>query len=59
MIYGNFFLHDEPEAPFFPGDEEDAKRLYIKKIPLDEPIEIEGGAGFETGEMILKHAIKV
>jgi len=59
VIYGNFFLHDEPGAPFFPADEEDAKRLYIKEIPLDKPIEIEGGAGSGTGEMILEHAIRV
>jgi len=59
VIYGGFFLHDEPGAPFFPADEEDAKLLYIKEIPLDEPIKIDGGAGSGTGEMILEHAIKV
>lgn len=59
VIYGDFFLHDEPGAPFFPADEEDAKLLYIKEIPLDAPIEIEGGAGSGTGEMILEHAIRV
>jgi len=33
-IYGDFFLHDEPGAPFFPSDEKDAKLLYIKEIPF-------------------------
>ena len=59
VIYGDFFLHDEPGAPFFPDDEKDAKLLYIKKIPLNGSIDIEGNAGFGTGEIILKHAIRV
>jgi hypothetical protein len=59
VIYGDFFLHGEPGAPFFPIDEEDAKNLYIKEIPLNEPIEIDGGAGFGLGEMILTNAIKI
>lgn len=59
VIYGDFFLHDEPGAPFFSVDEEDAKRLYIKEIPLDETIEIEGSSGSGNGEMILEHAIKL
>ncbi len=46
-------------STFFPADEEDAKRLYIKEVPLDETIEIEGSAGSGTGEMILEHAIKL
>ena len=59
IIYGDFFLHDEPGAPFFPADENDAKLLYIKEIPLNGSIIIEGNAGFGAGEMILKHAIRV
>jgi hypothetical protein len=42
VIYGNFFLHDEPGAPFFPADEKDAKSLYIKEIPLSGSVEIDG-----------------
>ncbi len=53
MIYGDFFLHDEPGAPFFPADDEDAKLLYIREIPLNDSIEIEGGRS-GTGEIILE-----
>jgi hypothetical protein len=59
IIYGNFFLYDEPGAPFFSVDVEDAKSLYIKEIPLSGTIEIEGGVGSGTGEMVLAHAIRV
>lgn len=59
VLYGDFYLHGEPGAPFFPMDKEQAKYLYIKKIPLTEPIEIRGGVGVGTGEIILKHATKV
>ncbi|SDU63860.1 hypothetical protein [Desulfobacula phenolica] len=59
VIYGDFFLHDEPGAPFFPADEEDAKLLYIKEIPINGPVEIEGGAVSGMGEIILEHAIRV
>ena len=53
------YLHDEPGAPFFPDDEKNAKLLYIKEIPLNGSIDIEGNVGFGIGEMILKHAIRV
>ncbi len=59
ILYGDFHLNSEPGAPFFPMDEEQAKSLYIKEIPLIEPIEIKGGASVGTGEIILKHAIRV
>jgi len=59
VIYGDFFLHDEPGAPFFPSDEKEAKSLYIKEIPLSEPIEIGAGVSIGLGKMILKNAKKV
>lgn len=59
VIYGDFFLHDEPGAPFFPEDEDAAKFLYIKEIPLTEPIEVSAGLGFGLGEIILSNAKRV
>jgi hypothetical protein len=59
VIYGDFFLHDEPGAPFFPENEEAAKSLYIKEIPLTAPIEVSAGIGFGLGEMILSNAIRI
>ena len=59
VIYGDFFLHDEPGAPFFPSDEKEAKSLYIKEIPLSKPVEISAGLGLGVGEIILSNAKKV
>ncbi|MEA3361629.1 MAG: hypothetical protein U9R17_19770 [Thermodesulfobacteriota bacterium] len=59
VIYGDFFLQDEPGSPFFPEDEDAAKYLYIKEIPLTEPIEVSAGLGFGLGEMILSNAKRV
>lgn len=58
-IYGDFFLHDEPGAPFFPSDEEESKSLYIKEIPLSKPIKIRADLGLGVGEIILSNAKKV
>ncbi len=58
-IVWRFFLHDEPGAPFFPEDEEDAKSLYIKEIPISKPVEIKAGLSLGLGEIILSNARKV
>jgi hypothetical protein len=59
VIYGDFFLQDEPGAPFFPEDEEAAKFLYIKEIPINGPIKMSAGLGFGLGETILANAKRV
>jgi len=59
VIYGDFFLHDEPGAPFFPEDEDAAKFLYIKEIPTTEYVEISAGIAFGIGEIILSNAKRV
>ncbi len=59
VIYGDFFLHGEPGSPFFPEDEDAAKFLYIKEIPISESIEMSAGLGFGLGEIILTNAKRV
>ena len=59
VIYGDFFLHDEPGAPFFPTDEEEAKSLYIKEIPLSKSIEIRASLCLGVGEVILSNAKRI
>jgi hypothetical protein len=59
LLYGDFFLHDEPSAPFFPEDEENAKSLYIKEIPISRPLQIKAGLSLGLGEIILSNAKKV
>ena len=58
-MYGDFFLHAEPGAPFFPSDEESARFLYIKEIPLSKPIEIRAGLNLGLGKIVLSNAKKV
>jgi hypothetical protein len=40
VLYGDFVLHAEPGAPFFPTDEQETKALYMKEIPLAKPVTI-------------------
>jgi len=59
VLYGDFFLHAEPGAPFFPSDEEQAKSLYMKEIPLSKSVEIRAGLNLGLGEIILSNAKKL
>ena len=59
VIYGDFYLHSEPGAPFFPESEEEAKALYITEIPLTTSVEIEASPGVGTGELILEHGKRI
>ena len=47
ILYGDFHLNGEPGVPFSPMDKEQAKSLYIKKIPLIEPVKIKGARVLE------------
>ena len=59
VISGEFFLHDEPGAPFFPSNEDEAKSLYMREIPLLKPIKIRTGLNFGVGDIILSNATKL
>ena len=59
MISGDFYLHSEPGAPFFPTTEEEAKQLTLEAIPLAGPITIRAGVGVGAGDLILEHARKL
>jgi hypothetical protein len=58
-VYGDFYLHDEPGAPFFPESEEDAKLLYVTEIPLASTVRIQGSPGVGIGELMLQHAKRI
>ncbi len=58
VISGDFYLHSEPGAPFFPTTEEEAKQLTLEAIPLAGPITIRAGVGVGAGDLILEHARK-
>lgn len=58
-LSGDFLLHSEPEAPFFPMDEEQASRLYLTEIPVQEPVSIQASCHVGTGELILENAKRI
>lgn len=59
VIYGDFFLHSEPGAPFFPTSNEEAKSLYLTEIQLSNPIEIQASTGVGVGELILSNGKRI
>ena len=59
VISGDFFLHSEPGAPFFPTDEKESSLLYRTKIPINDPILVQAGFHIGTGDLILKHAKEI
>ena len=59
VISGDFHLHSEPGAPFFPTTEEEAKHLTLEAVPLTGPISVRAGLGMGAWNLILEHARKV
>ena len=59
VISGDFYLHSEPGAPFFPTNEEEAKQLTLEAVPLTGSIRVRAGLGMGVGDLILEHARKV
>ena len=59
VISGDFHLHSEPGAPFFPTTEEEAKHLTLEAVPLTGPISVSAGLGMGAWNLILEHARKV
>ncbi len=58
-LSGDFFLHSEPGAPFFPTNENEASRLYLTKIPIEDPIHLQSGIHIGAGKLILSHAKQI
>jgi hypothetical protein len=56
VIYGDFYLHDEPGAPFFPTEAEEARFLQMETVPLSRAILVHASCGYGTGELILQNA---
>jgi len=59
VLYGDFYLHDEPGTPFFPTSEEEACSVRLEEVPLAGPISIRASLGTGTAEMILRGARQV
>jgi hypothetical protein len=56
LLSGEFFLHAEPGGPFFPEDENDAKSLYIREVPIAGSITVTASVSTGCGDLILKNA---
>jgi hypothetical protein len=56
MLSGDFHLHCEPGATFCPETPKDAKRLWLKEIPLSGPVDVEASPGAGAGELIIENA---
>ncbi len=56
VLSGDFFLHGEPGAPFFPTTKEEAKHLSIETVPANESMTVRAGLGIGVGGLILQHA---
>jgi hypothetical protein len=59
VISGDFYLHSEPGAPFFPTEPEEAALLTIETIPTDHECFARSGCGYGTGDLILQHAKRI
>lgn len=59
VIFGDFFLHAESGAPFFPTDEDAAKTLYMTEIPLSREIEVEASLDMGVGDLIFSNAKRI
>lgn len=58
VIYGDWYLHDEPDGPFFSTTVEAAKGFKVETVPLGESITMRADLGI-GGDLILKHAIRL
>jgi len=59
VLSGDFYLHAEPGAPFFPTDAEEAAELTIEQIPISQSIEVQAGHGMGVGKLILECAKRI
>lgn len=56
VIYGDFYLQDEPSAPFFPTEAEEARLLQMETVPLSRAIFMHYYCGYGIGKLILRNA---
>lgn len=59
VLSGDFFLHSEPGAPFFPTEEDEAKSLYLTEIPLSGKITVAASFSIGAGDIILEFAKRI
>lgn len=56
---GDFYMHDEPGAAFFPETEEECQRLVLVELPLKKPCAIAASYSIRSdGDFVLRHGTK-
>jgi len=56
VLSGDFHLHSEPGAPFFPTDKYEAESLYMTELPLPGRIRAQASISIGCGDLILNNA---
>jgi hypothetical protein len=59
VLSGDFHLHSEPGAPFFPTDKHEAASLYMTEIPVPGQIHTRASISTGCGDSILKNARRI
>jgi hypothetical protein len=59
VLSGDFHLHSEPGAPFFPIDKREAASLYMTQIPVAGRIYARASIDTDCGDLILKNAKRI
>ena len=59
VISGDFYLHSEPGAPFFPTEPDEAESLTVETIPISHACFARSGCGYGTGDLILQYAKRI
>lgn len=59
VLSGDFHLHSEPGAPFFPTDKHEAASLYITQLPVTSRIYVRALIDTDCGDLILKNAKRI
>lgn len=59
VLSGDFHLHSEPGAPFFPTDKREAASLYMTQILVLGRIHARASIDMDCGDLILKNARRI
>ena len=59
VLSGDFYLHAEPGAPFFPTDEHEAASLYMTELPAPDRMHARASLSMGCGDLILQNARRV
>jgi len=53
---GDFFLHSEPGAAFFPTSPKEAKQIVLRELPVSGPFEVAASCGHAYPDLISAYA---